>query len=111
MLVSVLTLSRVMEVMGSEDAFTLSLLSAHQREIASWLGAPGQPNYGLLSGIACVAGTHGPAHIAQCAAFFEIRISDRHQVATHTLLSGPVVAQGGDPDREPLTRRNRVYSS
>lgn len=111
MLVSVLTLSRVMDVLGTAPVFTLSLLSAEQEDIATWLGASGQPNYGLLNDIALEPGTVGPPHIAGSVAFFEIEVADRHTVATHSLISGPVVAQGGDPDVPPLIRVNKVYGT
>ena len=111
MLVSVLSLSRIMDVLESAPMFTLSVLNAGQEDIAAWLGASGQPNYGLLSDIATVEGDRGPAHIADACAFFEIEVADRHVVATHTLFSGPVVAQGGTPDPPALVRRNRLYGT
>lgn len=111
MLVSILSLSRVMDVMECAQMFTLSVLNADQEDIATWLGASGQPNYGLLNDIPTVDGECGPAHIAQACAFFEVEVTDCHTVATHTLFSGPVVAQGGNPDTQPLVRRNRIYGT
>ncbi len=111
MLVSVLSLSRIMDVLESAPMFTLSILSAGQEDIAAWLGASGQPNYGLLNDIRTVEGIHGPAHIADACVFFEVKVTDRHTVATHTLFSGSVVAQGGCTDTQPLVRRNRIYGT
>lgn len=111
MLVSVLTLSRIMDVLEPAPMFTLSVLNSDQEDIAAWLGASGQPNYGLLNEISTVKGERGPVHIAGACAFFEIEVAQRHVVATHTLFSGPVVAQGGSPDTPSLVRRNRVYGT
>ncbi len=111
MAVSIYSGSRMMEALDAAQMFTLSVLAADQKGIAQWLGEPGQPSYGLFSSIATVPGLSGPAHIAGCAAYFEVAIEQRFDVATHTLLAGPVRACAADPAARPLLRWGDGYET
>ena len=111
MVVSVYSGSRMMELLDTVDAFTLSVCAADMKPAAQWLGQPGQPQYGLLSGIPTAEVLPGfPPGISGSIAAFACEINDRHQLATHTLVAGTVRAYHGER-KAPMVRWNGDYGT
>ncbi|OFL67271.1 MULTISPECIES: flavin reductase family protein [unclassified Brevibacterium] len=112
MAASVYSGSRMMEALGTARRYTLSVLSADQQDTAEWLGTPGQPIYGLLSQIPTEQTALGEVAIAGCLAYFTVVIAQQTEIATHTLVSGPVVDQGErNVEGTPLQRFHRSYGT
>lgn len=117
MVVSVYSGSRVMETLDVVDRCVISVLSDRQKGTAQWLGEPGQPLYGILDSTPTHSSPAGLPIISAALAFFELRIVDRLEVATHTLLVGEVSACGpaggpGHPSTgRPLIRFAETYGS
>lgn len=78
--------SRMAESLELTDSCTLSVLSADQKGIAQWLGEPAQPLHGVLDSIDTVDAPSGGPIIAQCSAWFDLRIFEKVTAATHDLL-------------------------
>lgn len=114
MAVSVYTGSRMMESLDLVDACALSVLSADQKGTAQWLGEPGQPLHGLLDSTPTHPSPGGLPVIAGALAYFELRITERLEIATHTLLVGEVRACGTAGARgtgRPLVRFGDSYGT
>ena len=115
MAVSVYSGSRMMETLEMTDHFAISVLSAEQRDISERLGASGQPLYGALSGIDTFPGPRsGQPILSHSVAWFELRMTEIVQVATHSLVVGEVVALGAGPGSgqlQPLLRWRKAYGT
>lgn len=106
LLVSLFELSRICEALEEADTWTLNLLAGDQQGLAERLAEPGAPLIGLLDRVAHTRRTEqGPAWLTGALATFECQTMVEHQVATHKLFAGRVVAQSGaNVLPEPLLR-------
>lgn len=119
MAVSIYSGSRMMETLELSDHFAISLLSSESRDLSERLGATGQPLYGALAGINTFpAPVAGQPILAEAIAWFELRVTERIEVATHCLVVGEVVSMGaGRPDAsspgtdKPLLRWRKSYGT
>ncbi|MFB9776265.1 flavin reductase family protein [Brevibacterium otitidis] len=111
MAVSVYSGSRMMESLDIADAMTISVLAAEQKNIAQWLGEPGQPLYGLLDTVPTAAAPSGVPYIRGAAAVFDCRIVDCLEVATHTLVVGEVLTCAERAGARPLARWQDGYGT
>jgi flavin reductase (DIM6/NTAB) family NADH-FMN oxidoreductase RutF len=112
MLVSLYELSRMADVVVDTGRFTLNLLTDRQGSVADRLGWGGAPLVGLLDQVPFFRREpHGPALIEGALAWFELRVTDVHPVATHRLVVGRVVAMGSDAPAgaRPLVRWRSEY--
>ncbi|GAA4285201.1 flavin reductase family protein [Brevibacterium daeguense] len=104
MAVSIYGGSRMMESLEFTDSCALSILNQEQKGVAQWLGEPGQPLYGVLDTVSTITSPAGLPVIAGCLAFFDLRIVDRVEVATHVLVVGEVTACGSETFDSPDSR-------
>lgn len=102
MAVSVYSGSRMAGLLAEATVCALSVLSAEQKGLAQWLGEPGQPLRGLLDSVETAPAPSGAPVMAGAAAWFDLRIVDRVDVATHTLIIGEATAVGSRPGTPPL---------
>lgn len=114
MLVSLYADGRIGEAVGESGGWALSLLSGRHEGTANWLASPGNPVHGLLSQVPFRrAPASGAAVIEGAIAWFDLRTTAVHAVATHLVVVGEVVAMGGgdDPaaDNDPLVHFSRAY--
>lgn len=114
MVVSLYSLSRIAEALSESERWGLSLLSSEQTGIADTLGQPGTPVVGLLGQIPHFRREPGaPPLISGAIAWFELRTTAMHEVATHTLFIGQVTAMGraAGYSATPLVRFRSGYLS
>lgn len=114
MLVSLYAEGRIGEAVADAGTWTLSLLSGVHEGTANWLASPGNPVHGLLSQVPFRrAPASGAAVVEGAIAWFDLRTTAVHQVATHLLVAGEVVAMGGTDDaqaaNDPLVHFSRAY--
>ena len=109
MAVSVYSGSRMAEQLEAADTCALSILSAQQKGVAQWLGEPGQPVRGLLEPLDTGAAPSGAPLMADAAAWFDLAITDRFPVATHTIITATVTAVGARSGTPPLIHWADAY--
>ncbi|WP_417220002.1 flavin reductase family protein [Arthrobacter sp.] len=114
MLVSLYADGRIAEAVEAAGTWTLSLLTGGQEGTANWLASPGNPVHGLLNQVHFSRSpVSGSAVIDGAIAWFELRTTAVHPVATHLVVAGEVVAMGGtgDPhaENDPLVHFSREY--
>ncbi|WP_308467259.1 flavin reductase family protein [Rathayibacter soli] len=108
MVVSLYGLSRMAEALEGADRWALSILSSEQRAVADVLSEPGRPLDSLLSQIPHFRRADAaPPLIAGALGWFELRTIAMHEVATHILFVGEVVAMGRT---EPTAQESAVRS-
>ncbi|MEO8907978.1 MAG: flavin reductase family protein [Microbacteriaceae bacterium] len=107
MVVSLYGLSRMADALAEVDRWGLSILSAEQSAIADTLSEPGRPLPSLLSQIPHFRRADAaPPLIAGALGWFELRTIAQHDVATHVLFVGEVIAMG---TAAPATRAPLVH--
>ena len=114
MAVSVYSGSRMMEALERADSWALSVLSAQQKGTAQWLGEPGQPLHGVLDPVPTFRSPGGLPIVAEAPVWFELALTQRLEVATHTLIVGEVRACGTAGARgtgRPLIRFGEGYGT
>lgn len=114
MAVSVYSGSRMMEALERADAWALSVLSAEQKGTAQWLGEPGQPLHGVLDPVPTDLSPGGLPVVAGALAYFELALTQRVELATHTLVVGEVRAcgtAGAQGTGRPLIRFGEGYGT
>ena len=115
MAVSIYSGSRMMETLEMSDHFAISVLASDQRDLSERLGASGQPLYGALGGIGNFpAPRSGQPVLDGAIAWFELRLTDILEVATHSLVVGAVIALGAGADSgksQPLLRWRKAYGT
>lgn len=95
MLVSLYSLGRIAEAVEEAGVWALSFLTAAQQPVASWLAEPGAPLVGLLDPVPhWRLGPDGPAIVSGALAWMVVETTQAHEIATHTLFAGAVVAMG-----------------
>lgn len=114
MLVSLYADGRIGEAVVEAGEWALSLLSGAHEGTANWLASPGNPVHGLLNQVPFRrAPASGAAVIEGAIAWFDLRTTAVHQVATHLVVAGEVVAMGGTDDaqaaNDPLLHFSREY--
>jgi flavin reductase (DIM6/NTAB) family NADH-FMN oxidoreductase RutF len=112
MVVSLYSLSRMAEALTETEQWGLSLLAADQRAIADVLAEQGSPLDALLRQIPHFRrGDAAPALIRGALGWFQLRTIAMHEVATHILFVGEVVAMGRAAvgTRAPLVRFQSGY--
>ncbi|MGH2446660.1 MAG: flavin reductase family protein [Candidatus Limnocylindria bacterium] len=89
-------------VVGSH-AFAISILADDQRDLADCFA---QPTTAAKLQRFCDAPWHeaetGSPILENAIAYFDCRMAERHDVATHSLFIGEIVASGYREDAEPL---------
>lgn len=115
MAVSIYSGSRMMETLETSSHFAISLLNSEQRGISERLGASGQPLYGSLKGIDTFPAPHaGQPVLAEAVAWFELKLIEVLEVATHNIVVGEVVSLGAGKDAgmsRPLLRWRKGYGT
>ncbi|MCT1691221.1 flavin reductase family protein [Brevibacterium sp. p3-SID960] len=111
MAVSIYSGSRMMESLEIAEAMTISVLAAEQKNVAQWLGEPGQPLYGVLDTVPTHAAPSGVPYIAGAAAVFDCRITNRLEIATHTLVVGEARSCAETVGVRPLARWQDDYGT
>lgn len=109
MALSVYSGSRMAEQLESVDTCALSILASRQKGIAQWLGEPGQPVRGLLDPLDTAEAPSGSPVISGAVAWFDLRVAQRVEIATHTLLAATVTAVGSRHGSEPLIHWADAY--
>jgi flavin reductase (DIM6/NTAB) family NADH-FMN oxidoreductase RutF len=112
MLVSLYSLSRIVEAVAGAGRWGLSLLASDQRSVAERFGEQGAPLDALLRQTPHVRrDPDGPALIAGALCWFELRTVATHEAATHTLVVGEVTAMGRAREfgAKPLVRFQSGY--
>lgn len=114
MLVSLYGDGRIGEAVSESEGWTLSLLNGDHRGIANWLASPANPVHGLLSQVPFRrAPVSGAAVIEGAISWFDLRTTAVHEVATHLVVVGEVVAMGTTDDsvgsNDPLIHFSREY--
>jgi flavin reductase (DIM6/NTAB) family NADH-FMN oxidoreductase RutF len=94
---------------GSRMAEQLSILASQQKGIAQWLGEPGQPVRGLLDPLDTAEAPSGSPVVSGAVAWFDLRITQRVEVATHTILAAAVTAVGSRHGSDPLVHWADAY--
>lgn len=112
MLVSLYSLSRMVDAIEETGCWGLSILSSRQAALVDRLGQPGAPLVGLLDQIPHARRGQGPALIDGALGWFELRTSAAHRAATHTLFVGDVtwMGRGTAPGTSPLVRFRSEYN-
>lgn len=111
MAVSIYSGSRMMESLEIAEAMTISVLAAEQKNVAQWLGEPGQPLYGVLDTVPTHAAPSGVPYIAGAAAVFDCQITNRLEIATHTLVVGEARSCAETVGVRPLARWQDDYGT
>lgn len=112
MLVSLYSLSRIVEAVAGAGRWGLSLLASDQRSVAERFGEQGAPLDALLRQTPHFRrDPDGPALIAGALCWFELRTVATHEAATHTLVVGEVTAMGRAREfgAKPLVRFQSGY--
>lgn len=114
MLVSLYADGRIGEAVSESQGWTLSLLNGDHQGLANWLASPANPVHGLLSQVPFRrAPVSGAAVIEGAISWFDLRTTAVHEVATHLVVVGEVVAMGGfddaTGDNDPLIHFSRAY--
>lgn len=112
MLVSLYSLSRIAEAALTSGSWALSLLASGQTAAADALSEPGAPLIALLDNIPHHRrDASSPAIISGALAWFELRTTAVHRVATHTVIVGEVTWMGRSAGDEggPLIRYESEY--
>jgi flavin reductase (DIM6/NTAB) family NADH-FMN oxidoreductase RutF len=105
MLVALYGMGRAAEAVEEAGHFCLNLLAGDQQDLADRFGTPAAPLLGMLSGLEVTRTVDGDAVLAGTLGHFAIRVAQASDVATHRLLSGPVVEMGqGRVDAGPAVR-------
>lgn len=98
-------------IIGSHS-FALSVLSADQRELAECFA---QPTTAVKLQRFCDAAWHeaetGSPILEGAIAYFDCRLTERHEAGDHTIFLGEIVASGYDPEAEPLIWYGSSYRS
>lgn len=113
MLLSLYSLSRMVDAIEETEHWALSILSSKQGWIADQLAQPGAPLVALLDQIPHTQReAAGPALIDGALAWFELRNTAAHEAATHTLFVGEVAWMGRDNTARdgPLVRFRAEYN-
>lgn len=116
MLVCLYDMGRICEAVEAAGTWTLSLLDASQKSVATWLASPGNPVEGLLTPVPFhrtrVSGT--PV-VDGSLAWFELETVSTHTAATHLVVVGRVTAMGRGAGTgtagQPLVHFAREYRS
>lgn len=104
LLVSLHPEARVLEAVQDGSDFGVSVLSAEQRGVATWLGEPGRPLHHQLAGVGHHRGeVTGVGLVDEALATFECRTYAIHEAGDHSLVLGEVVGMQARPtDRAAL---------
>lgn len=113
MLVSLFDEGRICEAVEQTGFFTISVLTASQERVASWLASPGNPVEGLLTTVQTIRGANGIVRIKDALAIFELQVKQGIPAATHMLFVGEVMhaetgAHFAEMDR-PLIHFSREF--
>src|SRR5699024_1679716 len=115
MAVSIYSGPRMMETLETSSHDALPRRWSDQRDISERRGAPGQPLYGSLTGIATSpAPQAGQPVLTEALAWFELELSEVLEVATHSIVVGEVVSLGAGRDAgtsRPLLRWRKAYGT
>ncbi|MDO5739088.1 MAG: flavin reductase family protein [Ornithinimicrobium sp.] len=94
--------ARVLEGIEEGAPFGISVLQAHHRGLATWLGEPGRPLHEQLTRIPHNRGrATGVALIDGASATFECRTFAVHPAGDHSIVVGEVVGLQARPTDEP----------
>jgi flavin reductase (DIM6/NTAB) family NADH-FMN oxidoreductase RutF len=111
-MVSIGTDAYLNEVLARREVWAVSVLGAHQKQLAGRLSAPGRPSPRLLlDGVPHHRGPHSEALIIEGGlTALECRTSQRVTAGDHTLVIGEVVSVAYvSYNRTPLLRYAHAY--
>jgi flavin reductase len=102
LLVSLHNEARVLEGIEAGEGWAVSVLPAHHRGLAAWLGEPGRPLHNQLARISHRRGeVLDVAIVDDALAAFECRTSAVHVAGDHSIVVGEVVAVHAPPTDAP----------
>jgi flavin reductase (DIM6/NTAB) family NADH-FMN oxidoreductase RutF len=111
-MVSISSDAYLSEILERREVWAVSVLGAHQKQLAGRLSAPGRPSPRLLlDGVAHHRGQHSDALIIEGGlTALECRTSQRVTAGDHTLVIGDVVSVAYvSYNRTPLLRYAHAY--
>lgn len=97
--VSIAKTSTSFPAIRSANAFSVNVLSAHQRHISGAIGRKGPDKW---RDIEWIPGTHGQPILPGAIAWFECRLRDVHDAGDHDIVVAEVLDLDSDESAEPL---------